>query len=115
MATVLGHFEEIQKMSKTNMDATKQSFDALSKSAQVIASEMAEYSKRSFENGTQAMEKLLSVKSLDKAIEVQSEYAKAAYEDYVAQTTKLGELYTDLAKGAFKPYEGYLAKTSTAE
>lgn len=52
------------------------------------------------------MESLLGVKSLDKAVEVQSEYAKAAIEGYVAHATKLGELYTNLAKETFKPYGG---------
>ncbi len=80
-----------------------------------IATEMTSYSKRSFENNTKAMEKLFGVKSLDKAIEVQSEYAKAMYEDYTAQVTKLGELCTDLAKEAFKPYEGLAAKKSSAK
>ena len=64
---------------------------------------------------TKAMEKLFGVKSLDKVIEVQSEYAKAVYEDYTTQATKLGKLYTDLAKEAFKPYEGLAAKTSSAK
>ena len=49
------------------------------------------------------MENLLGAKSLDKAFEVQSECAKSAYEDYVAYASKLGALYTDLAKEAFKP------------
>jgi hypothetical protein len=59
------------------------------------------------ENGAKAMQNLLAVKSLDKAIEVQSEYAKTAYEDYTAQVTKLGQLYSELAKETFKPYEGF--------
>jgi hypothetical protein len=50
------------------------------------------------------------VRSLDKAIEVQSEYARMAYEGYVAHASKLGELYTNLAKEAFKPYEGLLRR-----
>lgn len=41
----------------------------------------------------------------DKAFEVQSEYARAGYERYVAHASKLGELYTDLAKEAFRPYQ----------
>jgi hypothetical protein len=41
---------------------------------------------------------------------VQSEYAKAAFEGYVAHATKLGELYVNLAKEAFKPYEGFAGK-----
>jgi hypothetical protein len=32
---------------------------------------------------------------------VQTEYAKAAYESYVSEVTKLGELYSDLAREAF--------------
>jgi hypothetical protein len=101
-----------QKMSNANMDATKNSFDAVTKSTQAIATEVAEYTKRSFESGTKTMENLLGAKSLDKAIEVQTEYAKAAYEGYVAHATKLGELYAHLAKEAFKPYEGFVAKVT---
>ena len=110
-----GNFEAIQNMSKTNFDATMKSFGVLSASAQAITTEMTDYAKRSYENSTKAMEKLFGVKSLDKAIEVQSEYAKAVYEDYTAQVTKLGELYADLAKEAFKPYVGQAAKMSSAK
>src|SRR5476649_1398152 len=110
-----GNFEAIQNMSKTNLDATMKSFGVLSASAQAITTEMTDYAKRSYENSTKAMEKLFGVKSLDKVIEVQSEYAKAVYEDCTAQVTKLGELYVDLAKEAFKPYEGLTAKTSSAK
>ncbi len=45
-------------------------------------------------------------------MEVQSEYLKSSYEDFVAQSTKLGELYADLAKQAYKPFEGVMAKAS---
>jgi hypothetical protein len=107
---MLGNFEDIQKMSKNNFDTMAKSFGALPKTAQAIAAEMADYSKRSLENSTKAMEKLFGVKSPDKAIEVQSEYAKTIYEDYTAQVTKLGELYVNLAKEIFKPFEGHVAK-----
>jgi phasin family protein len=109
---MLGNFEDVQKMSKTNIEAATEAFGNLSKTAQAIAAEVAEYSKRSYENGTKAMQKLFGVKSLDKAIEVQSEYAKSAFEDYSAQVTKLGQLYADLAKEVFKPFEAQMAKAS---
>ena len=54
----------------------------------------------------------MGAKSLEKAMEVQSEYLKSSYEDFVAQSTKLGELYADLAKEAYKPFEGVMAKAS---
>jgi hypothetical protein len=102
--------DDVQKTTNATLDATNHSFERVTKGTQAIVSEIADYSKRSFENGTKTLENLLGVRSLDKAIEVQTEYARTAYEDYVTYTRKLGELYTNLAKEAVKPYEGLLRR-----
>ena len=112
---MLKNFDEMQKFGKDNMDAAVKSAGATTKSVQAIAAEVTSYSKKSFEDGTAALEKLLGAKSLEKAIEVQTEYAKTAYEGFVAEATKLGELYADLAKETYKPFEGYLAKVTPAK
>ena len=109
------NIDEVQQLGKDNMDATLKSFGAVSKSLQTIAIELADYSKRVFEQGTAASERLLGAKSLDKAFEVQSDYVKSSYEGFVAQATKLGELYADLAKEAYKPFEGQFGKISGAK
>ena len=75
-----------------------------------IASQIADYSKRSFDQGTKTVQNLLGARSLDKAVEVQTEYARSAYEDYVSHATKLGQLYTDLAKETFKSYQDFASK-----
>ena len=108
-------FNDFQALGKDQMDVTMKSLGALSNGVQAIAVELADYSKKTFEDGTAAVEKLFGAKSLDKAIEVQSDYFKAAYEGFVSQTAKIGELYTDLAKEAYKPYEKYLGKTVAAK
>jgi len=61
---MIKNFEDIQTMSKANMDATMKSFEVVAKSTQAIATEIADYSRRSFENGTKAAEKLIGAKSL---------------------------------------------------
>ncbi len=104
------NLEDLQQVGKENMDSAMKCWGALSKSTQAIAVEMADYSKKAFEESTAAVEKMFGVKSLDKAIEVQTEYAKNAYEGFVAEATKLGELYADLAKETYKPFEGMMAK-----
>ncbi|AXK79743.1 phasin family protein [Pseudolabrys taiwanensis] len=104
------NFEDLQQVSKENVDIALKSMGALSKSAQAIAVEVADYSKKAFEDGTAALEKMFGVKSLDKAIEVQTEYAKTAYEGFVAKATKISELYADLAKETYKPFEAMMAK-----
>jgi phasin family protein len=104
------NFEDLQQVSKENADIAMKSFGAVSKSAQAIATEIAGYSKKSFEDSTAALEKLFGVKSLEKAIELQTEYAKSAYEGFVSEASKIGEMYADLAKESYKPFETMLAK-----
>ena len=104
------NFEDLQQVGKDNVEIAMKSFDALTKGSQAIAVEVADYSKKAFETGTAALEKLFGVKSFDKAIELQTDYAKSAYEGFVAEATKLGELYADLAKETYKPYETLFAK-----
>ena len=100
---MLKNFDELQKLNKDNMDAAMKSFGALSKGVQAIAVEVADYSKKSFEEGSAAAEKMFGAKTLDKAIEIQSDYAKQAYEGFVAQASKFSELYAKVASDAMKP------------
>jgi hypothetical protein len=109
------NIDEMQQFGKENMDATMKSFGVFSKNAQAIAVELADYSKKVFEQGTAATEKLIGAKSIEKAIEVQSDYVKSSYEGFVAEATKLGELYADLAKETYKPFEAYVVKATPSK
>jgi phasin family protein len=104
------NFEDMQKLGKDNMDAMQTSLGALSKGFQTIAVEMADYNRRAFEDGTAAAERLFGAKSIDKAVEVQSDYLKTAYQQFVAQATKVSELYAGMAQEVYKPFEASMGK-----
>ena len=110
--TMVKNLEDLQQVSKENVDIALKSMGVLSKGSQAIAVEITDYSKKAFEDGTAALEKLFGVKSFEKAIEVQTEYAKTAYEGFVAKASKIGELYADLAKETYKPFETLMAKAN---
>ena len=112
---MLKNFDDMQKYSKEQVDSTMKAWGQVSKGVQAIAAETADYSKKSFEEGSAALEKLFGAKSLEKAIEIQTAYAKSAYEGFVAQATKLGELYAELAKESYKPFETFVAKSPAAK
>ena len=103
-------FEDVSKTGKEFVDTGLKSFASLSRNVQAITVEATEYSKSAYENGSAALEKLASAKSLDKAIEIQTDYARSAYEGFVAQATKMGELYAEMAKDAYKPFESAIVK-----
>ncbi len=109
---MIKNFDEIQQFGKENVDVALKSFGATTKGVQAIAVEMADYSRKSFENGAAAFEKLLGARSVDKAIEVQQGYLKDVYEGFVSEAAKVGELYADLAKEAYKPYENLFTKVA---
>lgn len=75
-----------------------------------IATAYGDYTKKSFEDTKLFVEKLCGVKSLDKAIEVQTEFAKAVYETFVTESQTIGALYGDLAKQSCEPFGGFAAK-----
>ncbi len=107
---MISGLEEFQKAGQDGLNKTMESLGNCSKGLQVIAVEAADYSKKSFEAGVAHVEALAGAKSLDKAIEAQSKFAKTAYEGAVAEATKLGELYVDFAKDLAKPFEAVLPK-----
>lgn len=98
--------EEFQQYGKEFQQYGKEQFDA----ALAIANALGDYTKKSFEDTKSFVEKLASVKSLDKVIEVQTDFAKQSYETFVAESQKIGELYTDFAKQAYKPFESFVSK-----
>jgi phasin family protein len=109
---MLKNIEDFQKLGKDNVDVAMKQLGTVSKGWQTLASETAGFSKQSLEDGAAHVEKLFGAKSLDKAMEIQTDYAKTAYEGFVAQATKMGELYADLAKETYKPFESYMAKAT---
>ena len=102
--------EDIQQYGKEHLETVVASATTLQTGFQAIASAYGDYTKKSFEDTKSFVEKLSGVKSVDKAIEVQTEYAKSTYETFVAESQKIAGLYTDLAKQTFKPIEGLVAK-----
>jgi len=104
--------EDFQKLSRESLDVAVKSFGTVSKGMQAIAAEVSDYSKKSYEDGTAAIERMMGVKSLDKAVEVQTEYMKSAYDNLMSEMTKLGEMYAGVARDAYKPFESALGKVA---
>jgi hypothetical protein len=77
-------------------------------SLQTIVHAYANYSIRSFEENRSFVEKLIAVRSFDQAIEVQTGFARQAYTNFVAESQKICELYGELARQIFRPWERFV-------
>jgi hypothetical protein len=114
MSDVHRFSDEVQRAGKDGFDVAVSSFGEASKGFQAIAAEITAYSKKAFEDGTRAFEQMLGAKSFEQVIEIQSQYARMAYEGYVAEWSKLGEMYAGLTRNAYKPVEQAAAKAGVA-
>ncbi len=106
------NFDEANRKGKEAMDAMLKNYAEIAKGFQAIATEASEYSKKSFQDAVAHMESLAGVKSVESALELQTNFVKGAYEGFVSEATKLTEMYADLAKSAYKPYEAPVVKAS---
>jgi hypothetical protein len=102
--------EDFQKYGKEHLETAMESAGTFQRGCQAIATTVGDYTKKSFGEGNAFVEKLSGVKSLDKAMEAHAEFAKSAQEAFVAESQKVAGLYADLAKQAFKPFEGLFSK-----
>ncbi|OQM73206.1 phasin family protein [Manganibacter manganicus] len=105
-------FDDFGKYGREFTDTGLKSFASLSTGAQTIAVEAGEYMKKSLEAGAVVVEKLLSAQSFENALDIQADYARQSYQGFVAEATKLGELYAELASDIYKPFESTVAKAS---
>jgi phasin family protein len=106
--------EDFQQYGKEHLESVVASATTVQNGLQAIVTAYGDYTKKSYEDSKSFVEKLSGVKSLDKALEVQTEFAKSAYDTFVADSQKIAGLYTDLAKQTFKPLESLVAKFTPA-
>ena len=99
-----------QQNGKEQIDTGTASANTFPGSFQAIATAYGDYTKKSFEDTKSLVEKLSGVKSFDKVVEIQTEFAKTAYETFVSESQKIGALYGDLAKQSYKPFGGFVAR-----
>jgi hypothetical protein len=107
-------FEDMQTYGKDQYEQAVSCASGFQSGFSAIAAAYGDYAKKSYEDTKSFVEKLSGVKSLDKAVEAQSDFAKSAYESFVADSQKIAGLYGDLAKQAFKPLQGVVAKFTPA-
>jgi hypothetical protein len=96
-------FEDLQDFSKQQFEAIAAASQTWTQGLQDIAAESTAYSKKAIAAGSETFEKLLGARSVEAAIQIQSDYAKQAYEGFVAQASKVSELCAKVAADALKP------------
>jgi hypothetical protein len=102
----------LHKIGRDNFDLGLKLFGATNGISQAIADEMAEYTKKALRQSASACEKLADAKTIDARLDVQKDHAKAALDDLLAHTDKMGDLYLALAKESAESIDAAIERRS---
>jgi phasin family protein len=102
--------EQLPKSVQEQSEATMESANTFAASIKTITTAHADYTKKAFQDGSEFISKLTGTRSPTEAMKLQADYAKSAYETYVAESKKIFELYGDLARQTFKPFQNLIAE-----
>jgi hypothetical protein len=97
--------QQAQERVQSGFEAASRSFTETNKGFQAVAAEMTDFSKRRWEDVLQAWEQLLRARHFGDVVEVQTRYAQRAFDAYMSEMSKLGEMYLGTARNASKPVE----------
>ena len=104
------NLSQLHDDSREQINAADASMTSFPGGFHAIATAYSDYTKKSFEDTRAFVEELSGAKSVDKAIEIQTEFTKSAFETFMAESQKIGALYRDLATQSYKPFGGFFAK-----
>jgi hypothetical protein len=103
METWTKAMERFSGFGKENVEAYMKATTAVTKAVERINGEVFAFSKQQVEDGVAAFKAVSGAKSVHQAWEVQSDFAKSALDAYIAQATKINDLWMAAAKQAVEP------------
>ncbi len=108
MEKAMKGFDDIASFNKSTVDAFVQSANAASKGMEALSAEVLSYSKQSIEDYIAATKAAMGSRSVQEFMEINTDYAKTAFDTYVGRFTKLGDMASATAKDTIEPLSGRL-------
>ena len=100
------NYEQVLGFQKDTVEAYVKAANVAGKGAETLHNEIYGYSKAAIEGSIANAKALMASKSAHEAFELQTGFAKSAFEAYVAEVTKLGEMFTATSKSTLEPIQG---------
>lgn len=98
-------YEQFVAFGKDTAEAWMKSANVAGKGFEKMHNEMYSFSRQTMEDGVAAAKAVFACESVQDAVAIQSGFAKTAFEAYVQQMTKLGDIAQKVAKEASEPLQ----------
>ena len=95
--------EEMTELSKGNVEAFVASTKIVAKGLETVGQEVAEYSRKSFEDASAALKSFAEVKSATDFFRLQSDFVRGQFDGFISESSKLSETMIKLAGDVAEP------------
>jgi phasin family protein len=102
---------DLNGQSKANLEAVVASVTAATKGAETLGAQAISFSKKSMEDHMAAARALTSARSVQEAVELQTNWAKSAMEAYIAQLNAASETVAASVKETLTPLNARVTAT----
>jgi len=102
-------YDKLVSFNKDTAEAVLKSANLAGKGFETLNSEVLSYSRQSVEESVAVTKAILASKTIQEVIEIQTDYAKTAFETYVSELTKVRDMALNVAKTASEPLQARMA------
>jgi phasin family protein len=103
MEKSLSAINEMNAQAKRNVEAVVASLTAATHGAEALSTQAMAFTKKSVEGQVEHTKALTSARSMQELIELQTSFAKSAFETYVAEITHAAETLSTAMKDSIRP------------
>ena len=96
-------FEDVTQFGQDNVEAFVASGKVVAKATEDMNAEIMAYSKKAYEDAMAASKEMAAARSVTEFFEKNTNFAKSSFEGFVAQATRMNEMYSVAARDAFAP------------
>lgn len=100
---ILKSYDEMTAFNKQNVDAVIQSGTIVAKGVENLGKAVASFTQSSIEQSVATGKALLTVKSVRDLVDLQSAFAKSAFDTFMAESTRMSEMSVKVANEALAP------------
>lgn len=91
------------ELNKDNLDALTRSLTATAKGVEALGSESRAFAKQTMEEGIEASKAMMSAKTIQEFMTLQTDYSRSVFDQFVNQATKVNDIAKCMAEDAYAP------------
>ena len=97
------NYDELADFNKETIEAMMASSNVVAKGVEDFGQEIASYAQQAAEKNIEAAKKMFAVKSMQDAMDLQAEWAKMAFDNFMAESAKLQDMSMQVGTKAAEP------------